>query len=40
MTLVDGLCVRSELIPEWCWHCRGLPDDPFEGAIVEEAVDA
>lgn len=28
--LVDGLCVRSQFPPEWCWHCRGLPDDPFE----------
>lgn len=31
MTLVDGLCVRSEFPPEWCWHCRDLPDDPFDG---------
>lgn len=22
--LVDGFCVRSDLIPEYCWHCRGL----------------
>lgn len=37
--LVDGLCVRSELIPEWCWHCRGLPDQPADGVPVEHVVE-
>lgn len=32
MTLVDGRCVRSDLDPAYCWHCRKLPDDPFDGA--------
>lgn len=28
--LVDGLCIRSDLTPESCWHCRGLPDSPHD----------
>lgn len=36
--LVDGLCVRSELIPAYCWHCLGMPDVPRDGVPVEDAA--
>lgn len=41
--LVDGLCVRSELIPEYCAHCRGfgdwVPDGPPADYAAEVAAD-
>ena len=37
--LVDGLCVRSELIPAYCAHCRGLGDYPADGPPRESEDD-
>lgn len=28
--MTDVRCVRSDLLPRECWHCRGLPDDPWD----------
>ena len=37
--LVDGLCVRSELIPEYCAHCRGFGDFVPDGPPVDYAAE-
>lgn len=41
--MVDGLCVRSELIPAYCAHCRGfgdfVPDGPPADYAAEVAAD-
>ncbi|AKC03085.1 hypothetical protein BH790_gp60 [Gordonia phage Gsput1] len=31
----DGYCLRSDLLPAYCWHCRG-----FEGSEAERLADA